>query len=816
MTLRKHTMRDILSKLDKILLESAENTDANTQSKRKALQDIENIPAAKAPEIKRAIDAKKVELDRETPQADKSVAEGSDDLELYGLRIGDTVKAVINGKRVQGDVIDIFPETMEVELLLRGGNAGRTVTVDVRDTESMMEDSALDKRRNKLGSDGYIPTADDRLRDQERRRQERERDAERSRAQSDAAAERSRAQSDAAADSMINWERNRQQTDDARTKHEIDVLAHRLKRMQRDDDDWERTFDLMRDRINRYQYSTQRDVDPDQLAAITNIQYQPRRKKSDFVPEDESTASAVDAKGRTQPQWVKLVMKKFPNARIAQERGPWGKTTATLPDGRKFVWAPTIPDGIKAGTRTKDAAENSPYDFIRPGAMVKFGMWNKPQEQQTGRVVKMAGGTVTVDVEGGKTIELHLGNKSLSIRPAGESKQGVAEGSAHGYNVARWYEKNGDQLKLTKWLRKEAGLSKDADIYFDDADLVYGDQTIVPGALVDPKLKFNDLLTAVMQATGGTPKQNVDGVYRSQGTAEGFQIGDEFGISFSEDFEIGSTIVDIVEDGIVIELDDAAIEYLMQEGFSYEDGEILEGKQHGNSNIYDKCWKGHRKVPGKTRGEKGSCKKIKESTDIKWDWKGNDPEQIEIKIDRMSYLLKNTESGIIIHGADIPGTWGSGEAEGSLDFEANLNGDIHWATFDTASNYGSSEADEYVVADHLGYIIDEIRKQYGETWEQIKDEAQGGLSVEKEDLDVSEAEYQGRKVPLGNPMAGDVKKSKVYVKNPQGRVVKVNFGDKKMRIKKSNPNRRKSFRARHNCSNPGPRHKARYWSCRAW
>jgi hypothetical protein len=81
---------------------------------------------------------------------------------------------------------------------------------------------------------------------------------------------------------------------------------------------------------------------------------------------------------------------------------------------------------------------------------------------------------------------------------------------------------------------------------------------------------------------------------------------------------------------------------------------------------------------------------------------------------------------------------------------------------------------------------------------------------------VAEAEYQGREVPLGKPMAGDVKKSKVYVKNPQGNVVKVNFGDKKMRIKKSNPNRRKSFRARHNCANPGPRHKARYWSCRAW
>ena len=89
-----------------------------------------------------------------------------------------------------------------------------------------------------------------------------------------------------------------------------------------------------------------------------------------------------------------------------------------------------------------------------------------------------------------------------------------------------------------------------------------------------------------------------------------------------------------------------------------------------------------------------------------------------------------------------------------------------------------------------------------------------GVLLESEDLD--EAEYQGRKVPLGKPMAGDVAKSKVYVRKPNGKVVKVNFGDKNMRIKKSNPARRKSFRARHNCDNPGPRWKARFWSCRAW
>jgi len=83
-------------------------------------------------------------------------------------------------------------------------------------------------------------------------------------------------------------------------------------------------------------------------------------------------------------------------------------------------------------------------------------------------------------------------------------------------------------------------------------------------------------------------------------------------------------------------------------------------------------------------------------------------------------------------------------------------------------------------------------------------------------INLNEAKYQGREVPLGKPMAGDVKKRKVYVRKPNGKVVKVNFGDKKMRIKKSNPKRRKSFRARHNCKNPGPRWKARYWSCRAW
>jgi len=83
---------------------------------------------------------------------------------------------------------------------------------------------------------------------------------------------------------------------------------------------------------------------------------------------------------------------------------------------------------------------------------------------------------------------------------------------------------------------------------------------------------------------------------------------------------------------------------------------------------------------------------------------------------------------------------------------------------------------------------------------------------------LGEAEYHGHKVSLGKPMRGDVKKFKVYVKDPStGNIKKVNFGDKTMRIKKYIPARRKSFRARHHCdTNPGPRTKARYWSCRKW
>ena len=83
---------------------------------------------------------------------------------------------------------------------------------------------------------------------------------------------------------------------------------------------------------------------------------------------------------------------------------------------------------------------------------------------------------------------------------------------------------------------------------------------------------------------------------------------------------------------------------------------------------------------------------------------------------------------------------------------------------------------------------------------------------------ISEAEYKGRKVKLNDPMRSNDGKKKfyVYVKNEKGNIIKLGFGDPNMEIKRDDPARRKNFRARHNCDNPGPKWKARYWSCFQW
>ena len=122
-------------------------------------------------------------------------------------------------------------------------------------------------------------------------------------------------------------------------------------------------------------------------------------------------------------------------------------------------------------------------------------------------------------------------------------------------------------------------------------------------------------------------------------------------------------------------------------------------------------------------------------------------------------------------------------------------------------------------------ILDEVvstlfAKNYSwdDEWNEFVWEIEAKEIYDEDGNKLTAAEYQGRKVQLNKPFRtpDGPKKFSVYVKNDKGNVVKVNFGDPNMKIKKNIPERRKSFRARHNCDNPGPKWKARYWSCKAW
>jgi len=153
---------------------------------------------------------------------------------------------------------------------------------------------------------------------------------------------------------------------------------------------------------------------------------------------------------------------------------------------------------------------------------------------------------------------------------------------------------------------------------------------------------------------------------------------------------------------------------------------------------------------------------------------------------------------------------------------------IDWVMIDFVSESTSEDAGELARMKELAGMEDYTPMPESDEFDIEEDEdfeeVLGALGFPEDETELFDAEYQGRKVPLNKPMRGDVKKFKVYVKDPSsGNVKKVNFGHggtsakrPTMRIRKSNPKARKSFRARHNCANPGPKTKARYWSCRKW
>lgn len=347
------------------------------------------------------------------------------------------------------------------------------------------------------------------------------------------------------------------------------------------------------------------------------------------------------------------------------------------------------------------------------------------------------------------------------------------------------------------------------------------------------------------------------------------EVGDAFGISLSEDFEIATEIVGFTSDGIVVELDDEAQHILESQGVQFYEGYIVEEKQKGLDG--KACWKGYRRMGTKMKGGKrvDNCVKVKE--DIEETNHLQMAKHHEVIAKEMNRIEKEAddEDDELYSGAAFEGeqfhqkaaqlhrnaykTKSEKDSREANDYTRRTidHGETHHFTIKGKGGAGDYGHDFSILHKHFTALqkalggddeVDESGLQYytgvkKHGKEYMKKAAQAGregASQEelgrlkdkyskaeknkktKEDFDIDEAEYQGRDVPLGKKMPGDVKKYKVYVRKPNGNVVKVNFGDKKMRIKKSNPARRKSFRARHNCKNPGPRWKARYWSCRNW
>lgn len=298
--------------------------------------------------------------------------------------------------------------------------------------------------------------------------------------------------------------------------------------------------------------------------------------------------------------------------------------------------------------------------------------------------------------------------------------------------------------------------------------------------------------------------------------------GDDFAIELAPDHLIESYVVETLDDGIVIEADAHAMSLLEEYGCMTETirryGPVGSNRGVGFTVAEEK--------PAEVDEHGGGI-----SPQQRW--------QDLAEVDRMMELagiakspVEEDNSGLAQKAVSLAPVGAMGteidEAYGnSIDFQGRqvdrasieLDGVHSWdypdfsdayvsyATFTDGTPLSDNELDQFT--DQHGDLVNELA--YDSLHEGTMDEAK----------------YHGREVPLGKPMAGDVKKSKVYVRDPAtGNIKKVNFGhggtsakragQKPMHIKKDNPARRRSFRARHHCENPGPRTKARYWSCRAW
>jgi|TARA_R110002153_G_scaffold82709_8_gene208545 hypothetical protein len=329
------------------------------------------------------------------------------------------------------------------------------------------------------------------------------------------------------------------------------------------------------------------------------------------------------------------------------------------------------------------------------------------------------------------------------------------------------------QPKLADALAKAAGVNR-KDVYFDDADLVWGSKTVVHGCLADKECTFQHAVDELKKFANSNPK--------AESTNEAEKRWKQTSMSPEEAIKKYGKEHVKVKKGALRNGDDM-VEVHVESMSEAEEKDFDFSKD--NLELCDTCDKPIDKC--ECKGHDHSDKTTKEAV-------GDFAKPI---YDLLDQLGDNAEAKLLddlIRYLD---------ADVIKDFVDEFRSNHDYGKGIEYESSNNAEVDEWFKGQtDVSFNGNDFYEAFG--W------------VEENDENVVEAEYQGRTVKLNKPMRGDVKKFKVYVTNPKGNVVKVNFGDPDMRIKKSNPARRRSFRARHNCDNPGPKTKARYWSCRKW
>ena len=297
-------------------------------------------------------------------------------------------------------------------------------------------------------------------------------------------------------------------------------------------------------------------------------------------------------------------------------------------------------------------------------------------------------------------------------------------------------------------------------------------------------------------------------------------IGDIFEIEIArEEIVLESTVVGYMDDGVVIEADDTMMRILTHVGYLTEDSHMSTAHRNANQDRSDD----NDLEEAETPQGWGQDHTMDDGSVMKYDPKSNSYSMASGPTKpnpNTSMSVVQTSRTRSTDSNKTGPTYSQEFYSTSLARDPKTGAGEYHTTSSTGDDNYEQDYQKNVSKPWMDYTQNKAQQDADTMMKEpdgpvpYKSMPQGPMAPFR--ATTNEAKYQGREVPLGKKMAGDVKKSKVYVRGPKGNVVKVNFGDPNMTIKKSNPARRKSFRARHNCANPGPRTSARYWSCRAW